>query len=199
MACHNMKLNFTVRYHKETTKKHKNLSIIRLARFFSLSFISNSISKCHLSNLVPIFVHFDLFNTCVYVSGFFLTRGGGNCYQIGKYKNEFRLDPWPVLLNETVKNTFESCEWHRTNFFLIPLKFQGYYQVWPLTQFFLLPFCEKKSSTCLEGESMTPHRGNTILCSSSQQLARLRIGPLTPLVLCFRNSRDTKTPSGVAS
>lgn len=108
MACHNMKLNFTVRYHKETTK-NENLSIIRLS-IFSLSFISNSISKCHLSNLMPIFVHFDLFNTCVYVSGFFLTRGGGNCYQIGKYKNEFRLDPWPVLLNETVKNTFESCE-----------------------------------------------------------------------------------------
>ena len=32
-------------------------------------------------------------------------------------------------------------------------------QVWPLTQFFLFPFCKK---------SMTPHRGNTILFRSCQ-------------------------------
>ena len=39
---------------------------------------------------------------------------------------------------------------------------------------------------------MTPHRGNSILFGSSQQLPRLR------LVRCFRNYRDTRTPSGVA-
>ena len=49
-------------------------------------------------------------------------------------------------------------------------------QVWPLTQFFLFPFCEN-SLICLEGKSMTPHRGNTILFRSSQQLPRLRLGP----------------------
>ena len=36
----------------------------------------------------------------------------------------------------------------------------------------------KKLLTCLEGKLMTPHRGQTILCSSSQQLPRLRLGPL---------------------
>ena len=46
-------------------------------------------------------------------------------------------------------------------------------QVWPLTQFFVFPFCEN-SLICLEGKSMTPHRGNTVL---SQQLPRLRLGP----------------------
>ena len=51
-----------------------------------------------------------------------------------------------------------------------------YYQVWALTQFFLLPFSEN-SLICLEGKSMTPHRGNTILFRSSQQLPRLRLGP----------------------
>ena len=49
-------------------------------------------------------------------------------------------------------------------------------QVWPLTQFFLFPFC-KNSLICLEGKSMTPHQGNTILFRSSQQLPRLRLGP----------------------
>ena len=49
-------------------------------------------------------------------------------------------------------------------------------QVWPLTQFLMFPFCEK-SLTCLEGKSMTPDRGNTILFHSSQQLPRLRLGP----------------------
>ena len=42
--------------------------------------------------------------------------------------------------------------------------------------FFLSPFCEK-SLICLEGKSMTPQRGNTILFCSSQQLPRLRLGP----------------------
>ena len=50
------------------------------------------------------------------------------------------------------------------------------YQVWQLTQFFLFPFCEN-SLICLEGKSMTPHWGNTILFRSSQQLPRLRLGP----------------------
>ena len=59
---------------------------------------------------------------------------------------------------------------------------------------------------------MTPHLGNTILFRSSQQLPRLRLGPSkgflswhgallgpsTRLVHCFRNYRDTRTPSGVA-
>ena len=49
-------------------------------------------------------------------------------------------------------------------------------QVWPITHFFLFPFCEK-SLICLEGKSMTTHRGNTILFRSSQQLPRLRLGP----------------------
>ena len=50
-------------------------------------------------------------------------------------------------------------------------------QVWTLTHFFLFPFCEN-SLICLEGKSMTPHQGNTILFRSSQQLPRLRLGPL---------------------
>ena len=50
-------------------------------------------------------------------------------------------------------------------------------QVWPLTHFlFLFPSCEN-SLICLEGKSMTPCRGNTILFRSSQQLPRLRLGP----------------------
>ena len=61
------------------------------------------------------------------------------------------------------------------------------------TQFFLFPFC-KKSLIC---KSMTPHRGNTILLRSSQQLPRLPLEPSTRLVRCFRNYRDTRTPSGV--
>ena len=36
----------------------------------------------------------------------------------------------------------------------------------------------KKSLICLEGKSMTPHRGNIILFRSSQQLTRFRLGPL---------------------
>ena len=36
----------------------------------------------------------------------------------------------------------------------------------------------KKSLICLEGKSMTPHRGNTILFRSSQELPRIRLGPL---------------------
>ena len=42
--------------------------------------------------------------------------------------------------------------------------------------FFCFLFCEK-SLICLEGKSMTPHRGKTILFRSSQQLPRLHLGP----------------------
>ena len=42
--------------------------------------------------------------------------------------------------------------------------------------FFQFSFCEN-SLICLEGKSMTPHRGTTILFRSSQQLPRLRLGP----------------------
>ena len=42
--------------------------------------------------------------------------------------------------------------------------------------FFLFPFCEN-SLICLEGKSMTPHRGNPILFRSSQQLPGLRLDP----------------------
>ena len=75
---------------------------------------------------------------------------------------------------------------------------------------FLIPLCEK-SLICLEGKSMTPHQGNSILFRSSQQLPHLRLGPSkgflswhgallgpsTRLVCCFRNYRGTRTPSGV--
>ena len=55
-------------------------------------------------------------------------------------------------------------------------------QVWPLTQFFL--FIHWKSLICLEGKSMTPQRGNTILFCSSQQLPLLRLGPLKSFLSC---------------
>ena len=64
--------------------------------------------------------------------------------------------------------------------------------------FFCFLFCEK-SLICLEGKSMSPHRGNTILFRSSQQLPCLRLGPLTHLVRCFRNYGKTRTPSFVPS
>ena len=51
-------------------------------------------------------------------------------------------------------------------------------QVWTPTQFFSVSCFVKNSLICLEGKSMTPHRGNTILFRSSQQLPRLRLGPL---------------------
>ena len=50
-------------------------------------------------------------------------------------------------------------------------------QVWTLTQFFSVSFFCENSLICLEGRSMTSHRGNTILFRSSQQLPRLRLGP----------------------
>ena len=36
---------------------------------------------------------------------------------------------------------------------------------------------DKISLICLEGKSMTPHRGNTVLFCSFQQFPRLRLGP----------------------
>ena len=69
-------------------------------------------------------------------------------------------------------------------------------QVRPITQFFLFLFC-KRSLLCLECKSMTPCQGNTIVCSSSQQLPCLHLGPLKGFLFCFRNYRDTWTPSGV--
>ena len=35
---------------------------------------------------------------------------------------------------------------------------RGLQQVWPISQFFLFPFC-KRSLICQEGKSMSPHRG----------------------------------------
>ena len=49
---------------------------------------------------------------------------------------------------------------------------------------FLCFLFAKKSLIHLEGKSMTPRRGNTILFRSSQQLPSLRLGPLnSPCVL----------------
>ena len=48
----------------------------------------------------------------------------------------------------------------------------------PRTQFFPVSFFCKKQLICLEGKSVTPCRGNIILFRSSQQLPRLRLGPL---------------------
>ena len=48
------------------------------------------------------------------------------------------------------------------------------YRSGPLLNCFLFPFCEN-SLIALDGKSMTPHRGNTILFRSSQQLPRLRL------------------------
>ena len=47
-----------------------------------------------------------------------------------------------------------------------------------LTQYSLCFLFCTKSLICLEGISMTPHRGNTILIRSYQQLPRLCLGPL---------------------
>ena len=43
---------------------------------------------------------------------------------------------------------------------------------------FSVSFLCKKSLICLEGKSMTPHWGNTLLYRSSQQLPRLCLRPL---------------------
>ena len=83
-------------------------------------------------------------------------------------------------------------------------------QVWPLTQIFSVSFLWKIIDL-LGGQINDPSSGNNILFRSSQQLPRLRLGPLkgflswhsalqgpsTRLVHCFQNYRDTRTPSGV--
>ena len=83
-------------------------------------------------------------------------------------------------------------------------------QVWPQTQFFSVSFLWKLIDLP-GGQINDPSLGNTTLFRSSQQLPRLHPGPLkgflswhgalqgpsTRLVRCFRNYRDTKTPSGV--
>ena len=58
-----------------------------------------------------------------------------------------------------------------------------------IVSFFL--FCVN-SLICLEGKSMTPHRGE------HYSLPFLPATPSTRLVRCFRNYIDTRTPSGVA-
>ena len=76
---------------------------------------------------------------------------------------------------------------------------------WPPTQFYSVGiFCKnkswicqkgKKSLICLEGKSITPHHGNTILFRSSQQLPRLRLGPLKGFFdLTRRPSRALNSP-----
>ena len=84
------------------------------------------------------------------------------------------------------------------------------FQVWPLTHFFLLPFC-KELLICLEGKSITFLWANTFLFCSSHQLASLSLGPLggflptqnlqgpaTCLKCCLGNKRDARTPPGMA-
>ena len=73
------------------------------------------------------------------------------------------------------------------------------YQVCPLTQIISVSFFCEKSLIFLEaGKSMTPRLGKHFsLPLLPQQLPRLRLGPLTCLVLCFQNFRDTRTPSSV--
>ena len=50
----------------------------------------------------------------------------------------------------------------------------------------------------VKGQINDPSLGNTILFRSSQQLPRLCLEPSTRLVRCFRNYKDTRTPSGCA-
>ena len=96
---------------------------------------------------------------------------------------------------------------------LIFCGFGRIFQVWTLlTQFFLFRFW-KISLICLEGKWITPRLGTTILFPSSQQLPRLRLGPLkgflnwhsalqgpsTCLVHCFRSYIESSTPLVVTS
>ena len=93
--------------------------------------------------------------------------------------------PLEGTVNKTFSNLFLVYLGHRLDRGTCQKIFGGLYfkrptwslaQVWPLTQFFLFPFC-KNSLICMKGKSMTPHRGNTIFFRSSQQLPRLRRGP----------------------
>ena len=51
-------------------------------------------------------------------------------------------------------------------------------QVQPPTRFFSVSFFRKRSLVCLEGKSMTPHQGKSIIFFSSQQLPCVCLGPL---------------------
>ena len=66
-------------------------------------------------------------------------------------------------------------------------------QVWPLTKFFLLAFC-RKLLICLEGKSMTPRWGNTLVIHSYQQLPRLWLGPLMGFLSCMRPTMALDLP-----
>ena len=80
-----------------------------------------------------------------------------------------------VLLQEFVTiSVNHNCILHYLHSLVL---FSSERQVWPLTQFFLFPFC-KKYLICLEGKLMTPHWENTILFHTFQQLPHLRLGPL---------------------
>ena len=93
------------------------------------------------------------------------------------------------------------------------LLFSSECQVWPLTQFFFCFLFVKNHWFAWRANHWPLIGENTILCSSSQQLPRLCLGPeltrrrsralallglSTRLVRCFRNYRDTRTLSGVA-
>ena len=80
-------------------------------------------------------------------------------------------DDWLKILNQKQQKMKEKADGTGSR---TP---SGKKQVWPPTQFFSVSFFVKKSLICLEGKSMTPHRGNTILFRSSQQLPRLHLGP----------------------
>ena len=82
-------------------------------------------------------------------------------------------------------------------------------QVWHLSHFFLFPLWQK-SLICLEGKSMTPHRGYTLFSSVPPSNSLVSVsdplraflswqgalqGPSTRLVRCFWNYRKTRTPS----
>ena len=102
--------------------------------------------------------------------------------------------PLEGTVNKTFSNLFLVYLGHRLDRGTCQKIFGGLYfkrptgslaQVWPLTQFFLFPFC-KNSLICMEGKSMTPHRGNTFLFSCSQQLLYLK---------CFIKRSTQKTNS----
>ena len=84
-------------------------------------------------------------------------------------------------------------------------------QVWTLTQIFFCFVFVKTHWFAWRANQLPLHRGNTVLFRSSQQLPRLRLGPLkgflswhcalhghsTCLARCFQNYRDTRTLSDV--
>ena len=104
------------------------------------------------------------------------SRGGGEKQAAGDKRSrsegpgEESLKPGETASGETPakKNKSELARFYET-------AIGGGDQVWPLTQFFSVSFFCENSLICSEGKSMTPHRGNTILFRSSQQLPRLRL------------------------